>query len=86
MTTSAHTPERLDQLPMDAAARISGLTVEGEERRRLMDLGFLPGTSVSVEMGNPLGDPRAYRVMGGVVALRREQANGILIEREEDGQ
>ena len=35
-------------------------------------------------MHNPLGDPRAFRVMGGVVALRREQAAGVTIKVSEE--
>lgn len=70
----------LAALPDGVTARVVGLTVSGPERRRLMDLGFVPGALVEVEMANPLGDPRAFRVMGGVVAVRREQARQILIE------
>ncbi|MFH1570033.1 MAG: FeoA domain-containing protein [Gemmatimonadota bacterium] len=53
----------------------------GLERRRLMDLGIVPGTSVSVAMRSPGGDPTAYRVRGAMVALRREQARQVLVER-----
>jgi ferrous iron transport protein A len=69
----------LDRLGPGDTATVRGLITTGDERRRLMDLGFIPGVQVSLEMGNPLGDPRAYRVMGAVVALRREQARGISI-------
>jgi Fe2+ transport system protein FeoA len=50
----------------------------------LLDLGFVPGTEVSVELKSPNGDPTAYRVRGAVIALRREQAaliRTISIER-----
>jgi DtxR family Mn-dependent transcriptional regulator len=52
----------------------------GSERRRLLDLGFVSGTRVEVEMVSPGGDPTAYRVRGTVVALRREQAGLIRME------
>lgn len=55
----------------------------GPERRRLLDLGFVPGTLVEVEMVSPAGDPTAYRLRGSVVALRREQARFIRIEAVE---
>jgi DtxR family Mn-dependent transcriptional regulator len=55
----------------------------GQMRRRLMDLGFLPGTTVKAEMGSPLGDPVAYRVRGVQVALRVEQSKLIAIRRVE---
>jgi DtxR family Mn-dependent transcriptional regulator len=52
----------------------------GMERRRLLDLGFVPGTVVTVDMISPLGDPRAYRVRGTVVALRQDQARWIRVQ------
>lgn len=54
----------------------------GKQRRRLMDLGILPGTLVEARMRSAGGDPTAYRVRGTLVALRREQANMIHIIRE----
>ncbi|MCX8109557.1 MAG: metal-dependent transcriptional regulator [Verrucomicrobiae bacterium] len=56
----------------------------GAERRRLLDLGFVPGTEVTVELIGPWGTPIAYRVRGGLVALRPEQAMLVTIE-ELDG-
>lgn len=55
----------------------------GPERRRLLDLGFVPGTVVEVEMISPAGDPTAYRVRGSVVALRREQAGLIRVNSKD---
>jgi DtxR family Mn-dependent transcriptional regulator len=53
----------------------------GVERRRLMDLGILPGTSIEIEMSSPSGNPTAYRVRGAVIALRKTQAADIRIQR-----
>ncbi len=55
--------------------------LRGAERRRLMDLGMLPGTLVEAEISSPLGDPVAYRVRDSLIALRREQASCIQVER-----
>ncbi|HXG24074.1 MAG TPA: FeoA family protein [Chthonomonadales bacterium] len=73
----------LDQLKPNAAATVVALTSEGAERRRMLDLGILPGTRIEVVMGSPLGDPVAYRVRGSIIALRREQAKQIHIQRRE---
>lgn len=51
------------------------------ERRRLMDLGVLPGTVIRAEMISPTGDPTAYRVRGALIALRAAQAQLIRVER-----
>ncbi|MDE2691221.1 MAG: metal-dependent transcriptional regulator [Acidobacteriota bacterium] len=53
----------------------------GMERRRLLDLGLLPGTLVEATMASPSGDPIAYRVRGAVIALRRSQANQIQVQQ-----
>lgn len=52
---------------------------QGIERQRLMDLGFVPGSVVEVEMISPFRDPTAYRIKGGLIALRRIQASKINI-------
>ena len=51
----------------------------GIERRRLLDLGLVPGTVVSAEMRSPAGDPTAYRIRVALIALRRTQAAMILV-------
>jgi DtxR family Mn-dependent transcriptional regulator len=51
---------------------------QGFTRRRLLDLGFTPGAHVTSEMRTFTGDPRAYRIRGVLIALRREQARQIL--------
>jgi len=53
----------------------------GAERRRLLDLGVLPGTIIRAEMRSPNGDPTAYRVRDALIALRAEQAELIRIKR-----
>ncbi|MQA83376.1 MAG: ferrous iron transport protein A [Streptosporangiales bacterium] len=70
----------LDQLRQDDHATVVAVDSRGGDRRRLMDLGLLPGTKIRVHMKSPLGDPTAYLVRGSVVALRRSQARHIRIE------
>jgi Fe2+ transport system protein FeoA len=50
------------------------LELPEDEARRLMELGFLPGTKVVFAHSAPGGDPRVYRVDGSEIALRRETA------------
>ena len=69
----------LDQLQIGMAAVVIRLAATGANRRRLMDLGILPGTLVQAELRSPLGDPIAYRVREALVALRRSQAREVEI-------
>lgn len=74
----------LDQLQKGQSALVEDLSCTGLNRRRMMDLGILPGTRIEIEMISPLGDPTAYRIRGAVIALRREQARTISITLEEN--
>lgn len=76
----------LSELPPGRAATVLGLSpaCRGAARRRLLDLGFVPGTAVGVELVSPMGDPTAYRVRGSIVALRRSQAGLIRIRLNEE--
>jgi DtxR family Mn-dependent transcriptional regulator len=55
----------------------------GPQRRRLLDLGVVKGTEITMEMSSAAGDPVAYLIRGALIALRRGQAEWILVERVE---
>jgi DtxR family Mn-dependent transcriptional regulator len=76
--------ELLNQLKPGETARVVSISPNsrGAERRRFMDLGILPGTTVTAELISPSGDPTAYRVRGALIGLRREQAGMINISRD----
>jgi DtxR family Mn-dependent transcriptional regulator len=57
----------------------------GAERRRMLDLGILPGTTIEAVMTSPSGDPTAYRIRDALIALRREQAGLIRIAQPDEG-
>ncbi|NUM72429.1 MAG: metal-dependent transcriptional regulator [Ignavibacteriaceae bacterium] len=66
--------------PGDKAV-IAGISkkVFGLNRRRLLDLGFVPGTEISCLMKSPSGEPTAYIVKGATIALRDDQVKTIFI-------
>jgi DtxR family Mn-dependent transcriptional regulator len=74
---------RLSNLESNQKALIIGVSKEcrGENRRRLLDLGFVKGATVSVDLLNPLGDPKAFLIKGTAIALRKDQAVKILITK-----
>jgi len=53
--------------------------LRSSERRRLMDLGLLPGTTITAEFTSAAGDPMAFRVRGALIALRKSQSDLIFI-------
>lgn len=57
--------------------KINYVEVQGVLRRRLLDLGFVPGAIVDVLQRSPLGDPVAFRINNTTIALRKEEASLI---------
>ena len=72
----------LATLTQDQRGEIISLddAVQGFTRRRFLDLGLTPGTMIYPELGNFFGDPRAYRVRGTLIALRKDQAAQIWVK------
>lgn len=62
---------------------IRRLAGAGSFRRRLMEMGFLPGTIVEIVKYAPLRDPIEFVVKGYHVSLRRVEAEKIILEDEE---
>ena len=73
---------RLSKLPPGGSARIAALDAAGTARRRLLDLGMVPGTDIRCVGESPCGDPRAYRLRGTVIALRADESGQIALEGE----
>ena len=70
----------LARLPVGESARIRALGCRGTLRRRLLDLGFTPGTEIRCLGESPCGGPRAYRLRGTVIALRADESGGVELE------
>lgn len=81
----AQQTERLTRLRLGEQATIVGLSPAclGAMRRRLMDLGFVRGSDISIDLTSPMGNPTAYVVRNTAIALRADQARHILIRRGE---
>jgi DtxR family Mn-dependent transcriptional regulator len=79
--------ETLADLEVGDRATVLGITARctGGERRRLLDLGIVPGTVIAAVLRSASGDPIAYEVRGAVIALRREQAEAIRVRRIASG-
>ena len=53
----------------------------GAQRRRLLDLGLVPGTVVEAAFTGPSGNPTAFRIRGSLIALRDTQSQWVSVER-----
>jgi len=72
-------PVPLGELPVGSRARVAEVRGGGKHQRRMLDMGFVPGAGVAVIRKAPLGDPIEYRIKGTAVALRREDADTVLV-------
>jgi ferrous iron transport protein A len=61
------------------AAILDRIDLPGDDARRLMELGFLPGTTITAGLSAPGGDPRVFQVDGSEIALRRETARRMKV-------
>ena len=59
--------------------RVTALTTVGPMRRRLLDLGFVPGAAVESLFRNAGGSLTAYAVRGAVIALRPADARTVRV-------
>jgi DtxR family Mn-dependent transcriptional regulator len=82
-TAPAPSFERLTTLKVGQKARVKALddTCQGLTRRRFLDLGVTPGVLIEPVMQSAFGEPTAYRVRDTLIALRHEQSDMILIEK-----
>lgn len=70
----------LNHLPIGQKGQVFSLISNGKERRRMLDLGLVQGTTVEALQKSPSGDPVAYFIRGAVIALRQEDAQKVLIK------
>ena len=72
----------LSEVPVRTPVTVTALTMPGDERRRLTELGLRHGVRVEVLRRAPFGGPVALRVGAGLLALRRYQAAQVLVATE----
>ena len=70
----------LDQLKGGSSAIISAGGGTGALRCRLLDMGLIPHTRVTLQKVAPMGDPIEIQVRGYELTLRVEEARKIEVE------
>ena len=70
----------LNELKIGAAAVITAVGGDGALRCRLLDMGIIPKTRVTLQKVAPMGDPIEIRVRGSELTLRVEEAEKIEVE------
>ena len=70
----------INDLTLGQSAVITAVGGEGALRCRLLDMGLIPHTRVTLQKIAPLGDPIEIRVRGYELTLRLEDARKIELE------
>ena len=76
------TPRSLAALPLGAEAVVRRVQSVRPIARRLMELGLVPGTKVSVTRVAPLGDPLELRLRNDARSIRRTEALSIEVDEQ----
>lgn len=71
----------LAAIPLGASATIRKVDGSRAFRRRLLEMGLVPGVEVRIVTIAPLGDPLRIEVRGGQWSIRRGEAAQIEVER-----
>ncbi|MHB8874383.1 MAG: FeoA family protein [Myxococcaceae bacterium] len=69
----------LAQIPLLKTVRIRAVGGDPAFRRRLLELGFLPGVEVKVLGAAPMGDPLQIEIRGCQFSMRKAEAQAIAI-------
>ncbi len=67
----------LNKVPVGKSCTVNALEMTGLMRRRLQDLGMIPGTRVTPTKKSPGHGPTAYKLRESVYALREEDARNV---------
>ncbi len=71
----------LSQAKAGETVRIVEVRGHGPLRRRLLDMGLTPGTTVQIIKFAPFGDPVVIRLRGYELSIRKHDASRIASER-----
>lgn len=71
----------LKDLQPGEVGTIISIGEKGPMKRRIMDMGITPGTTIKVIKVAPLGDPIEINVRGYELSLRKDEAQRIVVEK-----
>ena len=76
---------RLSDIGTNESVVISHVGGSGAFRARLSEMGFVTGKTIKKLFSSPTGNPIVYELMGGQIALRKNEAEQIIVESPENG-
>jgi ferrous iron transport protein A len=72
----------LSELPLNQSGIVINLDCDSSIKRRLLDLGLVPGTSVTPIFTSPFGEPTAYEFRNTIISIRYEDCSLIKVVKD----
>ena len=72
---------RLRDLEPGQKCKVVRISTRGETHKRIAEMGVTPGAVLEIERVAPLGDPVEVKVRGYHLSLRKDEAEGIEVEK-----
>lgn len=70
----------LSEFAVGESGKIVAVKGEGKVRRRLFDMGVIPGAELTMKKKAPLGDPIEITIRGYELTLRKTEAACVEVE------
>ncbi len=69
----------LDMLDTGLSGRVVQVKGKGASRRRILEMGMVPGAIINVTKKAPLGDPVDFKLKGYNLSLRKKEAQMVVV-------
>ncbi len=73
----------MDKMRPGERAEVTCVAAKRGIKRRLFDLGLIPGREVECVSRSPGGDPSAYLICGALIALRARDVADITVKQKD---
>lgn len=73
----------LDETELGKNYKVVKICSDEAIKRRFLDIGIVPESRIKKVLVSPFGEISAYFIMGATIAIRDEDARGILVSNEE---
>ena len=70
----------LSNLKACSKGKVKQIIGQGQLKKKLLDMGVVPGSELEVLRVAPLGDPVEIRIKGYNLSLRKEEAKQVYVE------
>lgn len=74
------TKKTLNQIDPGNKVKVIQIRGKGPAKRRILDMGMVPGVEIEVVKKAPFGDPLEFKVKGYNLSLRKTEAELIVVQ------